>query len=472
MPSTTPYNRPVELPSEIKPLMAGKTVYCSFSGGADSLALLLFLKEWSRRISFSLEAVHFEHGFRGTDSLEDADFCRDICRREQIPFQLFRIDVPAHRLKGEGDEEAARRMRLEYWRKIVHNPGNSLIALGHHADDRIENVLLRLFRGSNSSGLSSMRSIQKLGSLTLIRPFIETTRAEIEAWLTARQEKFWRYDSTNDSIRYGRNYLRLKLLPEVARHFPFALRGIRQSIRTLESDAACLEQLARQEFERLGARLAPADLSGLPSALRVRLLRLFLQQELKQSSWVPDSRLLERFEKLIVSPRPSAKIPIRGLPEWQLVLRHGVFQLQPSAQPAVPEKEWNPFEEPYCEWSSDLTFRAELLKSEQILFSRDKSSAFFDADRIRGLMPLRLSGRRPGDKLVPFGKKTPVRLKKLFSDAGIGSSEQSAYPVIRGADGSILWVARLRNSGIAPVTKSAGTVLRLSVIQKHLQHQR
>ncbi|MBO4632051.1 MAG: tRNA lysidine(34) synthetase TilS [Lentisphaeria bacterium] len=471
MPSTTPYNLPIDLPPEIKPLMAGKTVYCSFSGGADSLALLLFLKEWSRRISFSLEAVHFEHGFRGSDSLEDADFCRTVCRREQIPFQLFRINVPAHRLKGEGDEEAARRMRLDYWRKIVRNPGNSLIALGHHADDRIENVLLRLFRGSNSSGLSSMRSIQKMGHLTLIRPFIELTRAEIEAWLAARQEKFWRYDSTNDSMRYRRNYLRLKLLPEIIRIFPFARGGIRQSIRTLESDAACLEQLAQQEFKRLGARLPLEDLAGIPSALRVRLLRIFLQHELQQPSFVPDSRLLERFEKLIVSPRPSAKIPIRGLPEWLLTLRHGVFQLQPSSQSAVPEKSWNPFEQPYCEWSNDLVFRAELLKSEQILFSRDKSSAFFDANRIRDLIPLRISCWKPGDKMIPFGKKTPLRLKKIFADAKIGTSERSDYPVIRGADDSILWVARLRNSNFAPVAKSSGEVLRLSVIQKHLQHQ-
>ena len=150
------------LPAEILSLLPGKTVYCSFSGGADSLALLLFLKEWSRRISFSLEAVHFEHGFRGADSLADARFCHAICEREKIPFQLFRINVPKHRLKGEGDEEAARRMRLDYWHKIVRNPGNSLIAVGHHADDRIENVLLRLFRGSNASGLSSMRAVQKL----------------------------------------------------------------------------------------------------------------------------------------------------------------------------------------------------------------------------------------------------------------------------------------------------------------------
>ena len=73
--------------------------------------------------------------------------------------------------------------------------------------------------------------------------------------------------------------------------------------------------------------------------------------------------------------------------------------------------------------------------------------------------------------MVPFGRKNPVRLKKLFADAEIGSGERSAYPVVRGADGSILWVALLRNGNIAPVTETTKSVLRLSAVQKHLQHQ-
>ena len=460
------------LPAAIKPLLTGKTVYCSFSGGADSLALLLFLKEWSRRISFSLEAVHFEHGFRGADSLADARFCRDLCKREKIPFQLFRINVPKHRLKGEGDEEAARRMRLDYWLKIVRNPGNSLIAVGHHADDRIENVLLRLFRGSNVSGLSSMRAVQKLGSLTLIRPFIEFTRTEIEAWLNERGETSWRHDSTNESTRYRRNFLRLELIPAIREKFPFAADGIRQSIRTLETDAVCLEQLARQEFERLKTRMKCSDLVPVPSALRARILRLFLQQELDLDSFVPDSKLLERFEKLLASPRPSAKLPIRGFPDFMLVLSHGVFQVHKKTSAAPAEITWDPLESDLCEWGPGLAFRSELIEADKIIYSRDKTAAYFDADMLAELLPLRLTGWKHGDRIVPFGKEKPVLLKKLFADAGIGTVERSAFPVVRGADGSILWAALLRNSNIAPVTGKTRKVLRLFVIQKHLQHQR
>ena len=152
----------LSFPPGIIPLLNGRKVYCSLSGGADSLALLLFLEAHREKARYTLEAVHFEHGFRGRASIADADFCEKICKEHSVPLSTFHIDVPHKRLRGEGDEEAARRIRLEYWRKIVFNPEHTLVALGHHAEDRIENVLLRLFRGSNSTGLSSMRAVRRL----------------------------------------------------------------------------------------------------------------------------------------------------------------------------------------------------------------------------------------------------------------------------------------------------------------------
>ena len=465
MPSTT--HCEIVLPDEIKPLLNGKTVFCSFSGGADSLALLLFLKEWSRRISFSLQAVHFEHGFRGADSLADAAFCRDICRRENIPFQLFHIDVPVHRLKGEGDEEAARRLRLDYWRKIVHNPGSSLIALGHHADDRIENVLLRLFRGSNASGLSSMRAVQKLGRLTMIRPFIRSTRSEIENWLTDRGEKCWCHDSTNASSRYRRNFLRLELIPSIRQRFPFAPDGILQSVHTLEADAVCLEELAQKEFDRIKNSFAASELAAIPSALRARMLRLFLQQELGLPSFVPDSRLLERFGKLVERPRNSARIPIPGQPEKKLILRHGIFAVQTEGAGSPEPVSWNPLDNPCCEWNGEVMFHAEILTPDSVLYSRDKSSAFFDPEGIRDHLPLSIGLWRPGDKMIPFGKTAPVRLKKLFADEGIGTSERAAYPILRSSNGTILWAAFLRNGNTAVITPETKQILRLTAVRKH-----
>ena len=243
----------LSFPPQICSLLKGKTVYCSLSGGADSLALLLFLNDHKEKAHYTLEAIHFEHGFRGRASIADANFCKRICEKHSIPLALFHIDVPAKRLRGEGDEEAARRIRLEYWRKIVFNPEQTLVALGHHAGDRIENVFLRLFRGSNSTGLSSMRHVQKIGRITFIRPFLDYTRAELEEFLHERQILKWRNDITNRSNIYKRNVIRNTLLPEIRKAFPFAEAGILQSVRTLDEDSAFLEDSADRAYASLAA---------------------------------------------------------------------------------------------------------------------------------------------------------------------------------------------------------------------------
>ena len=88
-----------------------RTVYASFSGGADSLALLVCLSELRQGAPWELRAVHFEHGIRGAESLADADFCREVCEKLGVPLQVIPLNVPEHIQSGEGTEAAARRLR-------------------------------------------------------------------------------------------------------------------------------------------------------------------------------------------------------------------------------------------------------------------------------------------------------------------------------------------------------------------------
>ena len=87
----------LSFPPEIASALKGKKIFCSLSGGADSLALLLFLDLHKEAAGFALEAVHFEHGFRGRASIADAAFCKRLCMQRNIPCALFRIDVPNNR---------------------------------------------------------------------------------------------------------------------------------------------------------------------------------------------------------------------------------------------------------------------------------------------------------------------------------------------------------------------------------------
>ena len=445
-------------PVQIRELLFGMEVYCSFSGGADSLALLIFLQEQQKLFSYTLKAVHFEHGFRGEESLADERFCRNFCRGHSIPFESYSLAVPEHRLPGEGDEEASRRLRLECWKYIIKDPEKSLIALAHHAGDRVENVLLRLFRGSNVSGLSSLRAVQKVYGLTLIRPFLEYTREELLSFLKARKIDSFCHDSTNDSSCYGRNFIRLELLPDIVQRFPFALDGIRQSVRVLEEDARCLETLAadlfRQNYREDGT-LSLAFLKARPKALRIRILTNFLHQKEELRSFLPDHSFYCNFESLLERAVPG-KIPLHGKEGYFLELRHGFFRITPSGEETpepFPVRVWDVLKENQCGFLQCEILAGSLPEKCGV------TEAFFDLDSLA--LPLTVRSWKAGDRILPFGRNHPVSLKKLFAEKKIAGAERNNYPLVFDKNSTLLFAAGLRHSSICPVAAQTARVLHI-----------
>ena len=129
---------------------SGGALYAGFSGGADSTALVVAL----HRLGIPFTAVHFQHGLRG-DAEGDQVWCLQFCHQRGIPFVQRRLDVPVHQSTGEGIEAAARRCRLLAWRDLCQP--DDAVALGHHGDDALETLLLRMMRGSGTTGLVGLR---------------------------------------------------------------------------------------------------------------------------------------------------------------------------------------------------------------------------------------------------------------------------------------------------------------------------
>lgn len=433
------------------PFLQGKRVLCGFSGGADSLYLLLALKQLSAPFSFLLEAVHFDHGLRGAESCADAEWCCRKCREEQLPCTVLSLKVEENRRPGEGLEAAARRLRLEQWKRLHAERPGCVIALGHHADDRIENLFLRLFRGSNATGLTSMRFLSRMGSVEFIRPLLELSREEIETALKEAGES-WRTDSTNLQAELcRRNVLRLEILPMLRRTFPAVEKGILRSLSAMECDADFLERSAADTYEEMRRTnsFAPSDWRKLHRAELCRVLRLFLREHIGRDV-VPDLPLIERFERAILHPPENGERRIVELKEepvhFLCVEREAVSVGTFSDR--LPGLHWNWKEQ------SRILFGDFELTASRVAFPvfGDPFSAFFSET----LPPeLCIAVREDGERMVPFGKHTPVPLKKLFSEAGINASARKGYPVLRLPDGSPLWIPGGKRSALFPVGPGA-----------------
>lgn len=198
---------------------------CGLSGGADSVALVLVLKE----LGYDVRALHCNFQLRGEESERDEGFVRQFCADHDIPLLTTRFDTRSEAARsGESIEMAARRLRYK-WFKEVRQEG--AICVAHHADDNVETMLLNLIRGAGLHGLTGMDFCNDRG---ILRPLLTTTRRDIEAYLTARGQTFVT-DSTNADTHYRRNMVRHTLLP--------LLRTMNPSIdRTLTATMAHLRE--------------------------------------------------------------------------------------------------------------------------------------------------------------------------------------------------------------------------------------
>ena len=413
-------------------------VFVGFSGGVDSTALLLLLSQ----AGLDVTAVHFQHGIRGSAAEADAVWCEQFCAVRKIRFIRENLAVPSNRLRGESVEEAARRLRLEAWRRLADAEGDAVF-LAHHADDALEDLLLRLARGGNCTGLTGLRDERFIDGVRFLRPFLEIRKAQLEEWLRSQGVDDWRLDATNDDSAYRRNAVRNELLPLMRRIFD-GDGGLRQSLRVLRQDADYLETQAEDAFKRL------TDLESwrnIPSALLPRVLRIWIQSKMGKDE-LPARTTVER---LALELQRFSGHPVEFMTEsgWQLRLsKNGVELLQGEAKESSeterPAVEWRWREQPTLSWNGYV------LKIGGANGERFAAKSLPDVLTIRSWLS--------GDRMVPFGQTKGKKLQDIFSDAKIPREKRHRLPLVCAGD-SIIWVPGVRRAEFGRVLKGEDVVV-------------
>jgi len=255
-----------------------------FSGGPDSLALLLLLwAHWPRRRR-SLLAVHFDHRLRGAASRQDARFCAAVCASLGVRLRSGRWDAKPG---GPVSEAAARDARLAFFASACRGAKIETLWLGHQQDDIAETLLMRLARGSGAAGLSAPRPATEADPVR-VRPLLTVPKRELVAALRALKIPF-RQDRSNARGVYLRNRIRARVLPEwqAASESRDVLGGAALSRELLQEDDEALEQFtdARASLSPAG-RLNLSRLAGAPRAVWRRALhRWVLAQNARQHSF-------------------------------------------------------------------------------------------------------------------------------------------------------------------------------------------
>lgn len=428
-------------------------LYIGFSGGADSTALLLL----SHGLAVPVTAVHFNHGLRGPAADADAAWCEAFCRARAIPFRCVALHVPDRQRAGEGNEAAARRCRLAYWEGHVA-PGEA-VALGHHQDDCLEELLLRLMRGANASGLVGLRFRRCVQGVTFIRPLLDCQRADLRAYLNAQGVTDWREDQSNQDRSIRRNAIRHDILPRLTR-LAGSDAGLRAALQGLREDAEYLETLAAEQPVTDDTGAAWRD---LPPALLPRVLRRWLAQTLGRDIIPSRAALVRLRDELSREGTTPRLIPLGG--ELELEIRGDRLRLVPDRVPAVTVHDWRWGPEGELELpETGALLTADVVDGEGVTTADLRvahDAEWFDLDELPPSLQVR--AWQPGDRMVPFGQHTPKKLKDIFVDAGIPSTDRAAIPVVVAA-GAIIWIAGVKRAAFGAVQPGAtARIVRLAL---------
>ncbi len=491
-------------------VMPGETVVVGVSGGPDSLCLLHVLRRLAPEFSLSLHVAHLNHQMRGVEADADAAFVAALASDWSLPATIESADVPElARLYKLAPEEAARRARYNFLAQVAGQVGARTMAVGHNADDQTETVLMHWLRGSGLAGLRGMLPATPMGdlrleigdgrvesgewrvesgdgispglparagnipSLTLIRPLLEISRADIEAYC-ARHNLQPRFDRSNLDTTYFRNRLRHELIPYLETYNV----NIREVLRRSASVMAADYELLRQQLEVTWGQVVRAesdqevvfDLAAW-RALSLALKRSTLREaihRLRRALRNIDFVHVENAVEIVTDGETGAQATLpqglmltisydsftvadqdyRVLPDLPLLLSGEQLPVALPGRTQLPGTDW--------------LLRVEILPrsalSDRALVTAQGWEVYLDSEAVGSSCVLR--PRRPGDRFCPLGMGgRSKRVNEFMINEKIPAPWREHIPLLVNGEERIVWVCGWRPDERACVTDSTQQVV-------------
>ena len=383
----------------------------AYSGGVDSHVLLHLLTQLPQHPP--IEAVHINHQLQA-ESSQWAQHCQQQADLLGIPLHTVAVDIDCG--PRESLEEKARQARYQVFESLLQ--ANDILMLGHHLDDQVETLLLRLLRGSGSRGASAMSHTRSLGCGKLLRPLLAFPRKDIEHY-AAEHRLQWVEDPSNQQANVDRNFLRLELLPTMAERWPEYRQTLSRAAALNEESANLNTELAELDFHALG--LSPTEpslplmsLKELSVARQKNLLRYWL--ELRDFP-LPSAAQLQAILDDLIHARQDA----RPLVAWRGV------QVRRFRDELYANKPLTPLDSGRV-YSWDLSSPLALDDGGQLSIRQVSGSGLISRCLDMGEISVRY--RQGGERCKPAGRSASQTLKKLFQEAGVETWMRDRVPLL------------------------------------------
>ena len=399
----------------------------ALSGGADSVALLLLLKN----AHFNVHAAHCNFHLRGEESDRDEAFCVDFCQRLGVELHRAHFDTREYaELHKVSIEMAARELRYKWFEQLRQDIGAAGICVAHHRDDSVETVLLNLVRGTGLRGLTGIHPRNGY----ILRPLLCVSRAEIEKFLADRGQKFVT-DSTNLEADVQRNIVRLEVLPLLRKLNPAVAENIQRTAENISE--------AQQVLNVAIARINNSNILNLSDIEKYGSSEYLIFEWLKKYGFNGNQvhQILDAETGKVISSAAG----------YDVLKDRGRLIVEPTLKP------FNPMRIPE-EGTYVLGENMRLsVRKKPVYVSKEAHIATLDAAKVR--FPLTVRRVEEGDLMQPYGMKGRKLLSDLMTDLKMTVFEKRRQLVVVDAQGVVVWAIGLRIADFVAVSDATTTIV-------------
>lgn len=417
----------------------GDVVAVALSGGKDSMCLLHSLNAQKKQLGVQVKAINVEHGIRGEQSLDDTAFVKSYCEKIGVTLLAYQVDALSYARENKlSVEQSARRLRYDCFYDALQKGDCTKIATAHHLSDNAESVLFNLFRGSGSAGASG---INQNYQDKIVRPLLETSKAEIDEYINAHGIPFVT-DQTNFDDDYTRNFIRLNIIPQIKKIFPEFEKSVSRFSRVTKEDDEYLSSLAQGVLKRDGSAFYVA--LPCPKPLFARACIMALQNLGVSKDW-EKSHVDDAYELMQKQNGASVNLP------------KGVVAVREYDKIVFYKK---------SEFSANQSFAFDLgefkvantvVSIKSVVNPDLKSGLFIDRDKVPNSAVIRTP--LDGDYFTKFGGGTK-KLCDYFTDKKIPKRLRESLPVIANGN-DILAIFKVAISDKVKIDEKTTTIIQL-----------
>lgn len=440
----------------------GERILVAFSGGADSLALLLMLHELKASLPMELGACHVNHMLRGEDALADEAFCRETAERLSIPFYSVTKDVKTYaKEKGLSFEAAGREVRYAFFKDIMVNHNYEKCATAHHLDDQVETILLNLMRGSGLNGLTGMSSKRE----EFIKPILFLKKEELYGYLDKRQMMPREDDSNRDNV-YQRNKVRNELIPYIRENFNEDFPETVWRMSELLKDDLDYIQIEMEKVKRLYVKQVENKRIVIEKeafqAHKALLTRVLLQAISVVKGDVSDIEEVHIRDMMALQKKETGKrIDIKD----DVIARNDYGNLIIERKKADSEREERMLHEelkiPGTYLVDGKTIRLRFVERDEMV--KDKKLRFFNGDLMEETVIVR--NRQEGDRMRPFGMNGYRKLKNILIDKKISREDRDRLLIFQNRN-EVFYIGSMIISDDYKVKDNTEKILEIGIFEE------